>query len=154
MHHKEQFSEIILNLGQWFTRFLIWSSGISPVWCSRTIYEEHSCERYMKLGQVFLEISFKDISYLELWQPFCSVDLNHLCNFGRRYLEEQFCEIILNLGQWIWRRCCLKIIIWSSGSHTIGWSRTIYAFLKEGIMGNIHVKLYEIRTSGSGGDVV
>ena len=111
MHHKEQFSEIILNLGQWFTRFLIWSSGISPVWCSRTIYEEHSCERYMKLGQVLLEISFKDISYLELWQPFCSVDLNHLCNFGRRYLEEQFCEIILNLGQWIWRRCCLKDLL-------------------------------------------
>ena len=26
--------------------------------------------------------------------------------------------------------------------------------LAEGIMGNIHVMLYEIRTSGSGGDVV
>ena len=43
---------------------------------------------------------FKDI-YLELWQPSCSVERNHLCN------------------------------------------------LKEGIMGNIHVKLYEF-----GGDVV
>ena len=30
----------------------------------------------------------------------------------------------------------------------------MYAFMKEFIMGNIHVKLYEIRTSGSGGDVV
>ena len=28
-------------------------------------------------------------------------------NFGREYYEEQFCEIILNLGQW-YRRCCLK----------------------------------------------
>ena len=45
-------------------------------------------------------------------------------------------------------------LIWSSGGHPIQWSRTVYAILKEGIMGNIHVKLYEIRTSGSGGDVV
>ena len=45
-------------------------------------------------------MSFKDISYLELWQPFCSAEWNHLCNFDRRYYEEQFCEIILNLDQW------------------------------------------------------
>ena len=45
-------------------------------------------------------MSFKDVSYLELWQPFCSAKLNHLCNFGRAYTEEQFCEIILNLNQW------------------------------------------------------
>ena len=29
------------------------------------------------------EMLFKDISYLELWQPFGSVEQNHLCNFGR-----------------------------------------------------------------------
>ena len=58
---------------------------------------------------------FKDISYLELWQPLCSAEWNHLCNFGRWHHEEQFCEIILNLDQW--RRSCLKIfLIWSSGS--------------------------------------
>ena len=34
------------------------------------------------------------------------------------------------------------------------WSGIIYATLKEGIMGNIHVELYEIWTSGSGGDFV
>ena len=50
---------------------------------------------------------FKGISYLELWKPFCSVERNYLSNFGRRYQEEQFCEIILNLGQWF-RRCLLK----------------------------------------------
>ena len=50
---------------------------------------------------------FKGISYLELWQPFCSVEWNHLCNFGRGYYKEQFCEIILNSGQWF-RRCRLK----------------------------------------------
>ena len=49
----------------------------------------------------------KGISYLELWQPFCSVERNHLYNFGIGYREEQFCEIILNLGQWF-RRCLLK----------------------------------------------
>ena len=47
------------------------------------------------------------ISYLELWQPFCSAERNHLCNFGRGYYEEQFFEIILNLGQWF-RICRLK----------------------------------------------
>ena len=45
-------------------------------------------------------MSFKDISYLELWQPFCSAKLNHLCNFVRVYTEEQFCEINLNQDQW------------------------------------------------------
>ena len=45
-------------------------------------------------------------------------------------------------------------IIWSSGGPPVKWSGTTYAILKEGIMGNIHVKLYEIRTSGSGRDVV
>ena len=43
------------------------------------------------------EMPFKDISYPELWWPLCSVDHNHLCNFGRGYHEEHFCKIILNL---------------------------------------------------------
>ena len=29
----------------------------------------------------------------------CLTEPNHLCNFRRRYHEEQFCEIILNLDQ-------------------------------------------------------
>ena len=28
-------------------------------------------------------MSFKVISFLELWQYFCSAEHNHLCNFGR-----------------------------------------------------------------------
>ena len=51
---------------------------------------------------------FKGIHYLELWQHFCSAERDHLCNFGRGYPEEQFCEIILNLGQLFRRRCRLK----------------------------------------------
>ena len=42
-----------------------------------------------------------------------------------------------------------RFLIWSSGSPPVRWSGAIYAILKEGIMGNIHVKLYEIWTSGS-----
>ena len=72
---------------------------------------------------------FKDMSYLELWQPFFSAEQNHLCNFGRRYYEEQFCEIILNLDQWI-RRCILKIFpIWSSEGPFVQQSKTICAIL-------------------------
>ena len=50
------------------------------------------------------EMLFKDISYLELWQPLLIVDHNQMCNFGRVHQKEQFCEIILNFDQWIRRR--------------------------------------------------
>ena len=44
---------------------------------------------YMKFGPVVQEeMSFKEISYLKLWQPLCSVDWNHLCNFARRHYVE------------------------------------------------------------------
>ena len=86
------------------------------------------------------EMLLEDISYLELWQPLCSADRNHLCNFNRRHHEKQFCEIILLLDQWFRRKCRLKVfLIWSSGHPPV----TIYAILKEVIMGNIHVKLYK-----------
>ena len=85
-------------------------------------------------------MSFKDISYLELWQPICSVEWN---NFGRRHHEEQFCEVILNLDQWFRRRCHFKIfLIWSSGSPFILRSGTICSVLLEGIMRNNSVKLF------------
>ena len=49
----------------------------------------------MKFVLVVQEMLFKDISYLDLWRPFCSAEQNHVCNFGRGYYEEQFSEIIL-----------------------------------------------------------
>ena len=49
----------------------------------------------------------------------------------------------------LFKRC----LIWSSGIPPVRWSKSIYAILEEDIMGNIHVKLYEILTSGLGGDV-
>ena len=48
----------------------------------------------------------------------------------------------------------IRVLILSSGSIPVSWNRTIYAILNEGIMGNIHVNLYEIWTSGSEVDVV
>ena len=46
-----------------------------------------------------------------------------------------------------------RLLIWSSGGPPVRWSGTIYAILKECIMGNIDVELYEIRNSGSADDV-
>ena len=45
-------------------------------------------------------------------------------------------------------------LIWSSGSPPVKWSELFYAILKEGTMGNICLKIYEISTSGSGEEVV
>ena len=57
------------------------------------------------------EMSFKDISYLELQQPFCSAQQNHLCNFSRGHNEEQFCDLILNLDLWFRRIGGFKIFL-------------------------------------------
>ena len=54
---------------------------------------------YMKFRPVVQEeMSFKDISYLDLWQPLCLRDWNHLCNFGWKRHEEQFCETVFEFG--------------------------------------------------------
>ena len=95
------------------------------------------------------KMSFKDISYLELWQPLCSVDWNHLYNIGRRHHEEQYGEIILKLDQWFRRNCHIKVfLIWSSSSPFVHLSITICAILVESIQRNNSVKLFEF------GDVI
>ena len=70
----------------------------------RRYHEEESCEIILNLYLWFI----KGMYFLELWQPFCSAEHNHLCNIGRGYPEKQLCEIICNLGQWFRRRHCLK----------------------------------------------
>ena len=88
----------------------------------------------MEFGPVVQEMSFKDSSYLELCQPLCSMDWNHLCNFGRKHHEEQSCEIILNLDQWFRRKMLFKVIsyleLWqpfSAGrNHLCNFSRRYY----------------------------
>ena len=51
------------------------------------------------------EISFKGVS---IFSSGGHVVQNILINFGRGYLKEHFCEIILNWDQ-RFRRCCFKI---------------------------------------------
>ena len=36
------------------------------------------------------------------------MEWNHLCNFGRGHYGLNSCEIILNLAQWLRRRCRLN----------------------------------------------
>ena len=55
-------------------------------------------------------MAFKYAFYLELWQPFCSAEQNHLSKFGRGHNREHICEIIVNLDQWF-RRCLLKYFL-------------------------------------------
>ena len=39
-------------------------------------------------------MSFKDMSYLELWVPFCLAEQNYLWHFGRGHNMIQLCELI------------------------------------------------------------
>ena len=108
-----------MNLDMWFRRkcrlkvFLIWISGSPFVQQSETIcailvegiMRKNSVKLFLNLDQWFKSRCCLKDSYLELWQPSCLKEQNHLCNFER-------------------------------GHH-----------------GYVHVKLYEIWTSGSG-DVV
>ena len=110
-HHEEQFCKTILNLDQWSRRcrlkiFLIWSSG-SPFVKQSGIILAFLGEGIKRINSVKLfwiwtsgsgGMPFKDISYLELWQPFFSVEQNHKCNFSRGYQKEEFCEFNSNLG--------------------------------------------------------
>ena len=74
-----------------------------------------------------------------------------MCNLGRGYHQEQFCEF----GPVVQEEMLFKkFLIWSSGGPPVQWNGTIYSILKEDIMGSIHGKLYEIWIGGSGGDVV
>ena len=90
-------------------------------------------------------MSFKDFSYLVFWRTISAILIEGIMRNNS----------INYLSQWFRRRCRLIFfLIWSSDGRPVQWSRTIYAILKEGITGNMHVKLYEIWTSGSGRDVV
>ena len=47
-----------------------------------------------------------------------------------------------------------RCLTWSSGSHPVQWSRTIYAIFVKSSVRNNSVNLFCIWTSGSGGDVI
>ena len=100
------------------------------------------------------EMSLKDMSYPELWQPLGWVEWNNLCNFGRSYHEEHLCETMLNLDQWFRRRYRLKIfLIWCSGDPFVQWREPFVQFGR----GHYEVQFCEFIlnfASGSTGDVV
>ena len=50
--------------------------------------------KLFEFGPVVWEMSF---TYLRLWWPFCSMEQNGLCNFGREHYEKHLCEIIFYL---------------------------------------------------------
>ena len=93
------------------------------------------------------------ISYLELWPPSCSLEPNHLCNFERGHHGEHSCEDqwehsceVMKFGPVVQEEMSFKrFLIWSSGGPPVQWSGTIYAMLKEGIMGTIHVSYMKFR---------
>ena len=104
---------------------------------------EQFCDIILNLDQWFRRCLLKIFFIWSSDGPFCSLERNHLCNFGSGYQEEQLCEIILNLYQWFRRRCPLKIfLIWSSGGPFVLRSGTICAILVEGIMRNNSLKLF------------
>ena len=98
---------------------------------------------YMKFGPVVPEeLSFKNISYLELWQPLCSLDWNHLCNIGIRHHEEQSCKIILNLDLWFRRKCSSRYFLSGALAAFYSSEYTICAILVESINRNNSAKLF------------
>ena len=99
---------------------------------------------------------FKDISYQQLWRPFCSAEQTNLCNFGRGHYEKHFfSEIILNFGQWLRRKCCLNIfLMYSSGGHFAQQSKTICAIFERWHNREQFCEVFSFWTRGSGGDVI
>ena len=78
-------------------------------------------------------MSFKGISYLELWQPFCSADQNHLSNFVWGIMRNNSVNYF-EYGPVVQEGMFKNFLIWSSGGPLVRWSGTIYVILKEGIM--------------------
>ena len=61
-------------------------------------------------------MSLKDMSKLPLWQPLCLVERNHLCYFGRRHYEEQFCDFFFEFGPVVQKETSFNIfLIWGLG---------------------------------------
>ena len=70
-------------------------------------------------------MSFRDISYLQLWWPICLAEQNHLCNFGRGHYEKYFCETILNFDQMLFKDIFLSICL-AEWNHLCNFGRGYY----------------------------
>ena len=97
-HHGEHSCEVIWNLDLWFRRrcglkYFLSRALTAPLFSELEPFVQYwkraswgtTLWNYLKFEPVVQEeMPFKSISYLELWQPFCSGKRNHLCNFGKR----------------------------------------------------------------------
>ena len=85
---------------------------------------------------------FKDISYLELWRPFCSAEQILLCIFTEGIMRNNSVKNF-DFGPVVQEEMPFKdIFIWRSGGPFIQRSGTICAILVEGIMRNNSVKSF------------
>ena len=61
---------------------------------------------FFNMGQQLRRFSLKIFLFLVL-PAILFAEQIRLGNFGRQPSKEQLCEIILSLGQWFRKRCCL-----------------------------------------------
>ena len=60
-----------------------------------------------------------------------------LVQFGKGYCEKQFCEIILNSGQWFSRRCRLKDFLLVERNHLCNFKRGYHGEHSCEVIGNL-----------------
>ena len=96
-----------------FARFAIFQQSRTDwAFCQKALYETF-VGTYFEFGPVVQEkMSFKYMSYLQLWQPSYVTKQNNLGNFGRGHYEINFCEIILHLDQWFRRGDISYLELW------------------------------------------
>ena len=140
-------------MDQWFRRrcplkiFIIYNSGSIFVQRSRTICA-NLVDGIMSNIPVNMNQWLRRRGHLKMFLIYSSgchfvqqSQSETTCQFERVHNEEHFCETILRFDQWFKRRCLLNIfLIYSSGGKDVLKSRTICAFVVEGIMRNISVK--------------
>ena len=61
---------------------------------------------------------FKDISYLQLWWPYCLTEQNPICNFARWHNKEHLCEAMsfrnVSYLQLWWPSCLAHQNLWAN----------------------------------------
>ena len=97
----------------------------------------------MKFGPAVQEMSFSDISFLELWQTCCSVDWNQLCNLEEGIMRNKPVKLFRTWTSGSGGNAVKKVfLVWSCGSPFIQRSVTICVILVEGIQRNNSVRFF------------
>ena len=74
--------------------FIQWSGTICEILVEGIMRRISVLLFFFQFGQVVQEELLFKRSYLELWRLSCSMDRNHLNNFGRGHYGRHSCEII------------------------------------------------------------